>query len=180
MGNARVPPYGYSAMAKRAEADNQLQPLRELRRLLVKGGPRSWDEGELVEFPRLYRHACSVVARLEASGESPRLASEARRLVAQAHGILYLERADRAPLLERLYRLLVHESPRAIRAEWRLLAGTFAFVYGLALLAWFAVSRDLDLAPSPARPGHGREPDPAAPEDRSRGGLPRELHLRVG
>ena len=48
----------------------------------------------------------------------------------------------------RLVRLFLEEAPRAIRAEWRLLSLSLALIYGLALLAYFAVSRDLDLAPS--------------------------------
>jgi uncharacterized membrane protein SpoIIM required for sporulation len=128
--------------------------LRQLRKLLgASGRPRAtsrgWRESELLELPRLYRHACSLVARLEASGENPRLASEARLLVTRAHAILYRDReVQRDNLIVRLHRLFLHESPRTIRREWRLLTMTLALVYGLALLSWVAVARDLDLAPS--------------------------------
>jgi uncharacterized membrane protein SpoIIM required for sporulation len=125
--------------------------LRRLRRLLARPrrGAGAWSESELLELPRLYRHACSQVARLEASGENPRLAAEARRLVGRAHDVLYRGReGSGAHVFVRLFVLLVHEAPRAIRAEWRLLAATFAFLYGLASIAWLAVSHDLDLAPS--------------------------------
>jgi uncharacterized membrane protein SpoIIM required for sporulation len=128
--------------------------LRQLRKLLGSSARpretgRGWRESELLELPRLYRHACSLVARLEASGENPRLASEVRLLVTRAHAILYRDReVQRDNLIVRLHRLFMHESPRAIRQEWRLLVATLAFVYGLALISWVAVSGDLDLAPS--------------------------------
>ncbi len=128
-----------------------LQLLRRLRRLLARPrmSTRSWSESELLELPRLYRHACSLVARLEASGENPRLAAGARRLISRAHDILYRERVEsRKSIVARLFALLVRESPQAIRAEWRLLGASFAGLYGLALVAWLAVSADLDLASS--------------------------------
>lgn len=132
------------------EESEDLRHLRQLRKLL--GSPRTrrhWTESELLELPRLYRHACSLVARLDASGASPRLAADTRRLISRAHGVLYRDRETRGEdVLTRLRGLLLSECPRAIRGEWRLLAATLAFVYGLAALAWFGVSADLDLAPS--------------------------------
>ena len=109
----------------------------------------SWSAAELLELPRLYRHACSVVSRLEARGENPRLAAEARWLVQRAHDVLYRHTDGQGPgLFARVFDVLARQAPRAIRSEWRLLALTFCFIYGLALIAWFSVSGDLDLAPS--------------------------------
>lgn len=135
------------------ESEDQ-RHLRQLRRLLGTsqrpgGSRRGWREAELLELPRLYRHACSLIARLEASGENKHQANEARFLLTRAHAVLYRDREVRRDnLMVRLHRLLFRESPRAIRAEWRLLSATLAFVYGLALIAWFAVSSDLDMAAS--------------------------------
>lgn len=141
---------GAAAPAAASEADPDLVHLRRLRRLLArKRRAGGWSSEELLELPRLYRHACSVVARLEASGTRPRLAAETRALVSAAHAVLYRHARERPePWPRSLARLVLAEAPRTIRAEWRLLAVTFALVYGLALLAWTAVSRDLDLASS--------------------------------
>jgi len=141
-------------MANEAAVDEEAAPtsdrtrLQELRKLLLR--PRStWSDGELLALPRLHRHACSVVARLEASGEEPRTAAEARKLVARSHAVLHRESGGGpGAFARRLLRLFLVDSPRAIRAEWRLLALTSGLVYGLALVSWFAVSADLDLAPS--------------------------------
>lgn len=122
--------------------------LARLKRLLERrrsGG--GWSEAELLELPRLYRHACSLVARLQSTGEDPGLAGQARALVHRAHAVLYRQRgASLLSLSGRAVALFERECPRAIRAEWKLLALAFALVYGLAALAWAAVARDLDLA----------------------------------
>lgn len=135
-------------------AEQDLAHLRQLRSLLAR--PRLRDQ-DLLALPRLYRHACSVVARLESTGESPRTASEARRLIAQAHALLHRERGvGLRGLIGRTFHLLLHETPRCIRAEWRLLALTAGLVYGLAAVSWLAVSADLDLAPSLLQADHVR------------------------
>jgi len=138
------------------EVQHDLAQLRRLRTIVLaarRRGARGWKEEDLVDLPRLYRHACSLVARLEASGQNPRLVAEARHLIGLAHGILYAEReAHRQSPLARLvhaYRVTV---PAAIRAEWRLAAFSFGLLYGLAALSWYAVSRDLDLASSLLNP----------------------------
>lgn len=111
--------------------------------------PRLCKDAELTELVRLYRWASSLLAWLESTGASPRLAADTRTLVTGAHAVLFRERRPGfRELSSRLGRLLAIESPRAIRQEWRLVAATLALVYGLALVAWFAVSSDLDLAPS--------------------------------
>ena len=125
--------------------------LRRLHALLARAGPsgRSLSEDDLLELPRLFRQACSIAARLEARGDDPLGAGRARRLVARAHALLYRRREPRSTSwLHGFHELFLVRSPRAVRAEWRLLGGTALLVYGLATLAWFAVSRDLDLAPS--------------------------------
>ncbi len=131
--------------------NEDLARLRRLRKLLRERGRRrkDWSAKELQELPRLYRHCCSVVARLESAGESPRVVAEARRLIRVAHAVLHREqRSNVGGFLRGAWRLFVIDSPRTIRREWRLLAITFGLVYGLAVLSFVAVSSDLDLAPS--------------------------------
>jgi uncharacterized membrane protein SpoIIM required for sporulation len=132
----------------RKQRNEDLQKLRELRKLVGRKR-RNFSPPELEALPRLYRHACSVVARFESAGESPRVVGEARRLISLAHSLLHREkRTGPLLLLLRATQLFLVESPRAIRAEWKLLACTFGLMYGLALLAGLAVTDDLDLAPS--------------------------------
>ncbi len=131
-----------------------LEPLERLRSLLRRRDAlASWSAEELLAFPRLYRRACSIVARLESRGEDPSLARAARGLVARAHALLHHDHEGRqANLFVRIYELFLSRSPRAIRAEWKLGLTSLVLLYGLAAVAWFAVSRDLDLAPSLLQP----------------------------
>jgi uncharacterized membrane protein SpoIIM required for sporulation len=123
------------------------EPLARLRQLLARRRRLAdWSDAELLELPRLYRYACTRYARLEEAGENPRLAAELRELVGAAHGVWLREDPRARPWLARALELVLHVSPRAIRAEWRLLLFSFALLYGLAVLAWLAVRSDLDLA----------------------------------
>jgi len=124
--------------------------LDRLNTLLERSGRRrlrELSEDELVELPRLYRFASSLLARLETQGSDPGLRQATRDLVRRSHTLLHrpLER-DRRSLGRRTLELLLVDSPRALRAEWRLLVGTLAFFYGLAGIAFAAVSQDLELA----------------------------------
>jgi len=132
----------------------ELLHLRYLRRILRRQEARGDTYAQsLRELPRLYRFASTLVARLEASGEHPRLRRESRKLLVEAHTLLYRDLdLDRRPWLERTARFLFQECPRTIRAEWRLLVVSLALLYGLAILSYFAVSADLDLAPSLLNP----------------------------
>lgn len=132
------------------EPPRELLHLRYLRRI-VRGQEvgRDAKARALRELPQLYRFASTLVARLEASGEHPRLLRETRKLLVEAHALLYRDLdLDRRPWLERAALFLFQECPRTIRAEWRLLVVSLALLYGLAALSYFAVSADLDLAPS--------------------------------
>lgn len=126
-----------------AESD----PLDRLRALVRPRLLESWSAEELLELPRLYRYACTRLARLEEEGDDPRLARELSALIARAHGLLLRDEAGATePWPARALHFLLQVSPRAIRAEWRLLACSFVLLYGLALAAWLGVRRDLDLA----------------------------------
>lgn len=131
-------------------APEEREHLRRLRRMVGRGSRRALrrlDARGLLELPRLYRFASSLHARLETRADDAGALEETRTLLARAHSLLYGD-LDRSPggLLRRAGRLLSVESPRTLRAEWRLLALSFGLVYGLALLAWFAVRADLGLA----------------------------------
>lgn len=122
--------------------------LERLARLCASPrGVLDWSDAELHQFPRLYRRACTELARLEEEGSDPRRAGELAALVGRAHALLHrMESPGDEALVRRLVRLFSVDAPRALRAEWRLFVLSLVLVYGLAALAWFAVARDLDLA----------------------------------
>lgn len=128
--------------------------LERLRSLLARpGGLTRWDDAELLELFPLYRRACTVLARLDQEGENPAQAAEVRGLVGEAQQRLFRPRAVRgASLVRNAEELFLEAAPRAIRAEWRLLALSFTLLYSLALVAWMAVRHDLDLAHSLLHP----------------------------
>ena len=76
-----------------------------------------------------------------------------RDVLARAHELLYrgIDR-QRGGVLARVVRFFASEVPRTIRGEWKIIAGSFVIVYGLALLSYFAVQRDLELAYSLLHP----------------------------
>src|SRR4029079_4027953 len=68
-------------------------------------------------------------------------------LVARAHALL--GEGQERPFQNwprRLARFYLEEAPRAIRAEWKLIATSFALLYGIALISGIVVARDLDAA----------------------------------
>jgi len=131
-------------------ASPEILRLKRLEALLGKvhaGGVRTLSAKELDELPKLYRYGASVVARLETSGTDALTLSRAQQLVARAHGVLYRGKdRPRGSFAHRAARFLLDESPRAIRDEWRVLTLAFALFYGLVVLSYVAVSRDLELA----------------------------------
>lgn len=145
------PPLRPRARAKQeTPATPEVANLRRLEIIVRKvhdGGARSLSLEELDELPKLYRYGASVVARLETSGTDASTLARAHQLVARAHGVLYsLKGRSRGNVLGRALRFLMIESPRAIRAEWRILSLSFGIFYGLVVLSYVAVSRDLELA----------------------------------
>ena len=83
-------------------------------------GATALSAAELERLPRLYRFASSLVARLATSGHDPAALARARALVGRAHALLYRELPrTRGSLVARALRFLVHDSARAIRAEWK-------------------------------------------------------------
>lgn len=123
--------------------------MRRLYRLLEdvrRRGPAGLEERELLEIHPLYRQAATLLARERAGAWDPETELALRRLVERGHALLYRPRPDPRPWSRRAAAFLLGECPRAVRAEWRLLAGVFAAFYTLAALSFVAVRRDLDLA----------------------------------
>ena len=128
-------------------------PLIELRQLADRpNAPRSWSEDELASFPELYRYACTYVARHARSSGRAASVAETRRVLGRAQNLLHEEPRSIRSVWHAGLETLLEDCPRAIRAEWRLVLTSAVAVYGLALVAWFAVSRNLDLAPSLLEP----------------------------
>lgn len=126
----------------------RLRRLDELLGKVQRGGARALTAEELVELPQLYRYGASVVARLETSGTDAATLRRAHQLVARAHGVLFGGGRDpgRRSLPWRIAAFFLDECPRAIRAEWRVLGLAFALFYGLVILSYVLVARDLELA----------------------------------
>src|SRR5688572_26243510 len=120
--------------------------LDELVARAQRGGASALADGELLELPRLYRQASGELLRLEASGADARTAAALRALLGRCHALLHSAERPPANVLERAVRFLLVESPRAIRAEWKLGLTMLALFYGLGALAWTLVARDLELA----------------------------------
>ena len=139
-------------MAKRRKhtgEDDAGRALARLEELVARASrrPRALSGEELDELARLYRHASSLHARLEAMGDDPQGLDTARRVLAAAHGLLYrpLERDTRS-LFARIRHYWMVRSPRTLRSEWRLLAFSFVLFYGFAVLSYVLVANDLGLA----------------------------------
>jgi len=126
------------------------QRLKRLNQILgeaKRGGVRHLTAKQLRLLPALYRYASSVLARLEARDADTRTLENVRLLLLKAHGLLYrdLEHSTE-PWLVRAWNFFMVDCPRQVRAEWKLLGGTFLLLYGLALISFFAVREDLSLA----------------------------------
>jgi len=144
---ARAKPELWTRSGSARASDPTLTRFTDLCRRASRDGIRALDRKDLADLPRLYRYAATRLARVETSGRDPAAARALRAELARGHAILFegLERDER-PSYARILEFFLAECPRAIRAEWRPLTASFAFVYGLALVSYFAVAADLDLA----------------------------------
>lgn len=105
-------------------------------------------------LPRLYRFASSLYARLETQGTDGGTLDQTRDLLRRAHGVLYRGAGQESMSVgRRLWKLLLVDSPRALRAEWKLLTFTLVVFYGLAIAAYVAVDQNLEMAYSLFDPG---------------------------
>lgn len=134
-------------MANEVNEDRRLTRLSTLVAKAQSHGLAEFTEAELFELSHLFRFGASRVAAYETGGRDPARLTEMRDLLARAHALLHsdLDRA-RTGIFERAWTFLWSEVPRAIRAEWRILCASFVIFYGLAAIAYVAVSRDLELA----------------------------------
>ena len=140
--NRRVP--------KPPTIEDERARLAELEALLDKAASRgvaSFSASELDRFPNLYRFAASRLAQHETRGRPPASLARLQSLLVRAHELLYrdLDRPRRS-FPARVARFYAVDVPRAIRAEWKLVAAAFVVVYGLALVSYFVVRNDLELA----------------------------------
>src|SRR5260221_4778436 len=142
-------PCAMPAPSERTDDSSRLQRLRALLdRAGGLAGPAALSDEELLELPRLYRFAASHLAKLRTDGSASSAAEEpVRILLAQAHALLHrgLDRPEQN-VVERVLVFFLHEVPRTIRGEWKVIAASFGLTYGIAVLSFFAVRRDIDLA----------------------------------
>lgn len=128
-------------------SDPTLRRLGELVDRASKRGLSSLSDGELVELTRAYRYGATRLSAHESEGRSPETVAGIRAVLARAHALLAAGRAAaREAWWRRLLGFYLEEVPRAIRAEWKLIATSFALMYGIALVSYFAVARDVDMA----------------------------------
>ena len=134
-------------MPAHPEDHRRVARLDSLLRQARRRGLGSLSQEELRDFPRLYRFASSLFARLETRGDDPATLGKVRALVSGAHAVLYRDHGE-VPLglWQRLLRIYFVDAPRALRAEWRLLCCSLAVFYGLAILSYVAVTHRLELA----------------------------------
>ncbi len=134
--------------AKRTDDDHRIASLQRLLDRAESAGPASLGEDELLELFRLYRFASSLLARIRTrGGTSPAADERIRAIVARAHALVHvLPEGGRRGFVERAFGFLLDEVPRTIRGEWKLVAASFALVYGLAIASYVAVRRDLSTA----------------------------------
>lgn len=146
----------WRAMMADAVDDGARARLIDLERLIEKarqGGVASLTGEELAQLPNLYRFAASQLSLHETRGRDEASLARLRDVLARAHELLYrgIDR-PRGSALARSVRFFASEVPRAIRGEWKLIAASFALVYGLALVSYCGVQRDLELAYSLLHP----------------------------
>jgi uncharacterized membrane protein SpoIIM required for sporulation len=132
------------------QRDRGLDPaLKRLIELVDRArvGLSALTDRELVELTRLYRYSATRLSLYETQGRSPELVAQVAALTARAHALLHgSHTARKDPWWRRFFLFFAEEVPRAIRGEWRLIAASFAIVYGIAAIAWIAVARDIDNA----------------------------------
>jgi uncharacterized membrane protein SpoIIM required for sporulation len=134
-------------VAKRKEDLQQLGRLSSILVRLRRGRLSRLSSADLRALPRLYRAASSLYARLETRGGDPGTLAETGDLVRRSHAVLYRSTsASQLRWYQKLGQLYMVDAPCALRAEWRLFVFILALFYGLAIIAYAAVSQNLELA----------------------------------
>ena len=138
-GEHKPPP----ARASKRRGEDLLLELREM----LDEPPSRLTATRVERLPRLYRFASTELAKLQTGSHDHERLADLQQLVARAHQLLYgRAREGDSNLLRRAVRHFMVESPRAVRAEWRLLLGLFVVFYALAGAAYLGVRSDLELA----------------------------------
>lgn len=117
----------------RARWDRLAGLLAELERSETRGA---------AELPPLYRQLCHDLALARERQVSGTLVTELNDLALAGHRLLYQARTGE---VRGIGRFLSIDFPRAVRLEWRLVAGLHALFYGLALLLGLLAWRNPDL-----------------------------------
>ena len=117
----------------RARWDRLAGLLAELERGETRGA---------AELPPLYRQLCHDLALARERQVSGTLVAELNDLALAGHRLLYQARTGE---VRGIGRFLSIDFPRAVRLEWRLVAGLHALFYGLALLLGLLAWQNPDL-----------------------------------
>ena len=128
--------------ARQASAEHDR--LRELVTRMRQGGPAALGSADLLELPRLYRRACTDLARTRAAGNRHADARKLNDLVADAHGLIYAAPPRRAGALLGFLR---SGFPSLVRATGRFHLLAAAALFLPLVLAWIAVAEDPARAP---------------------------------
>jgi uncharacterized membrane protein SpoIIM required for sporulation len=133
----------------RPPRDEAERALTRLSALVVRARREGWrglSDEELEAFPHLYRRVSTLVAEEETAGQDEAELRRRRALLLEAHTLYRARSGSARELLRGLWRLYLVEVPRTVRAEWKLVASSFALLYGLSVLAALLVRSDLELA----------------------------------
>ena len=106
-----------------------VEPEAHRLQTLIEAIDRDEEHTEMAEFPARYRRLCQRLAEARYRRYSADLVGRLDALVARGHALLYRERrGDNA--LRRSALALLSDFPRALRAEWRLLAVASVLFFG--------------------------------------------------
>lgn len=113
---------------------------------LLETSPHKLRPAQVLELEGAYRQTHRQLATLRASGAGRERLRPLEALLARAQGQLVRERTGLGATLQRVFALALSTAPRVLRAEWRLVLGSFVLFYGLAALAFVLVQHDRELA----------------------------------
>ena len=111
------------------EAERALARLHGLVQRTRQVGWSGLTDEELELFPRLYRRVSTLVAEQETAGQDEARLRARRALLLEAHTLYRSRSGGVRQLLRAFARLYLVEVPRTVRAEWKLVASSFALIY---------------------------------------------------
>lgn len=120
------------------------EQLRRLLGVVERGGLAGLSDEELWELPGLYRRTLSDLSLQRSSGTSPQLIQELSQLCGKAHAVIYRSVARRRG--PGLLHTVIHELPRAVRRNSRMVLGAAALMTLFMLIAWFTCTANPTLA----------------------------------